>query len=132
MENTLAQISMSSIKNLGELIQKEDFKWFCELLEIPGWKFRWCNPPNKGTRIPVCRFPFMAFLYVFLRVWTGCGEHAQQDTFAGRLHYKHYGTKLSFFFFLYWPMATSLVNLSRLNKFDWFLLPWWLQGGHGH
>lgn len=36
MENTLAQISMSSIKTLGDLIQKEDFKWFCELLEIPG------------------------------------------------------------------------------------------------
>ena len=36
MENTVAQSSISSIKNLGDLIQKEDFKWFCELLENAG------------------------------------------------------------------------------------------------
>ena len=84
------------------------------------WTFR--NPwmeilmiqsSKQGTKIPVCRFHFLAFLHVFLRVWSGCGEHAQQDTFADGLHYKHDGTKISsffFFFFLSWPIATSLVN----------------------
>lgn len=47
MESTLLRLA-HRIKKLGDLIQKEDFKWFCELLEIPWMKILMIQSSKQG------------------------------------------------------------------------------------